>query len=85
MKWVPKLIEQRMQRPARGPATQWDRQVRKPARAEPGPSETGPKTKAGRRVREKLPFKGKRRLINTKSPPAQDCDAKIGDVPMIFH
>lgn len=60
-------------------------QVRKPAREEPGPSETGPKTKAGRRVREKLRFKGKRRLINTKSPPAQYCKAKIGDFPMIFH
>lgn len=43
------------------------------------------KTKAGMRLREKLPFKGKRRLINTKSPPAQYCKAKIGDFPMIFH
>ena len=43
------------------------------------------KTKAGRRSREKLHFKGERRLINTKSPPAQYCKAKIGDFPMIFH
>lgn len=32
------------------------------------------KIKAGMRLREKLPFKGKRCLINTKSPPAQYCN-----------
>lgn len=39
------------------------------------------KTKAGMKLREKLPFKGKESLINTL---AQYCRAKIDDFPMIF-